>query len=244
MVGNMKWKSPCVRCFDELGFEPRKMTFLMGEFDEEGRVRLVCEKQHNTVVIVDATRHQILLTSGGMAFLSGFANEAVAVLNTALERAYEHFIRVVCRAKGIEVKLAWPQVGAQSERQFGAFVFLYLLTEGVAPQQTSELAAIRNRVVHKGEIVNDRVAETFGEEVFKRIQLIETALYKYTDHARAELEEQLLAQEASLPPMPSNAVARVKMTSLEVSGDQVVGKVKSFRDFVESLREARLKGMS
>ncbi len=244
MVGNMKWKSPCVQCFDELGFDPAKMTFLTGEFDEEGRVRLVCEKRHNTVVIVDATRHQILLTSGGMAFLSGFANEAVAMLNTALERAYEHFIRVVCRAKGIDAKLVWPQVGAQSERQFGAFVFLYLLTEGVAPPQASELAAIRNRVVHKGEIVNDRVAGTFGEEVFKRIQLIETALHKYTDQARAELDEQLVAQEASLPPMPSNAVARVKMTSLVVSGDQVIGKVKSFIDFVESLKNARLKGMA
>lgn len=240
----MRIKIPCVECAGEPGSNPGAMRFFWGEFDEEGRVRLTCNLKHETVVIWDAPRHQILLQSAAMAYLGGFANEAIAVLNTALERAYEFYIRVICRAKELSIDAAWKQVAAQSERQVGAFVFLYLLSEGSCPPPAHELAAIRNRVVHRGEIANSQTAAAFGEEVFKRIRQIEEALKKHAQHARAELDTDLAAQERTLPPMRPTAVARVKMTSVEVRGDQVVGEAATFHDFVASLREARMKNMA
>jgi hypothetical protein len=55
---------------------------------------------------LEAPRHHVLLYSAALAFIGGFANEAIAVLNTALERAYEHYIRVICRVKGADITSA------------------------------------------------------------------------------------------------------------------------------------------
>src|SRR5690348_16078313 len=127
----MKVPVPCIVC--SRGRKPGNLVFASGELDETGVVYAECEASHKTAVIYDARRYEVLLRSGAKALLGGFANEAIASLAAALERAYEFYIRVICRHRSIDDKqmvLAWKEVGSQSERQLGAFAFLYLIENG------------------------------------------------------------------------------------------------------------------
>ncbi|OKY76591.1 MAG: hypothetical protein BM485_05040, partial [Desulfobulbaceae bacterium DB1] len=54
----------------------------------------------------------------------------------------------------------WKQVTNQSERQFGAFLFLYLLEQKTEFDQKKykieELKKFRNKVIHKGYLPNEQ----------------------------------------------------------------------------------------
>lgn len=127
----MRVPVPCLVC--SRGRKAGELVLALGELDETGVIYAKCEESHQTAVIYDARRYQVLLRSGGKALLGGFANEAIASLAAALERAYEFYIRVICRKNAIDEKQmssAWKEVGHQSERQLGAFTFLYLMDNG------------------------------------------------------------------------------------------------------------------
>jgi hypothetical protein len=109
-------------------------------------------------VIFNARRHEVLLRSGGKALLAGFANEAMISLAAALERAYEFYIRVVCRQRKIgdeQIGAAWKEIGHLSERQLGAFGFLYLLENGEPLLLNKKITEIRNHIVHQGRIATE-----------------------------------------------------------------------------------------
>jgi hypothetical protein len=103
---------------------------------------------------LEATKYSILFDFGVIAIMDGYYREAISSIATSLERLYEFFIRVVCTKHAIpfeSVDKNWKHVGNQSERQLGAFCFLYLLETGkpaVLPKD--DWVQFRNKVVHKG----------------------------------------------------------------------------------------------
>lgn len=125
-----------------------------------------------------------------MALLDGYSREAVSSIASSLERFYEYYIQVVCLKHGImhETFLeAWKPVSRQSERQLGAFLFLYLLenkkplspvildarpsSEGGSPRIT--WTEFRNNVIHKGYIPSSEEVIAYGDLVYQFIyQLI------------------------------------------------------------------------
>jgi hypothetical protein len=130
-------------------------------------VHVDCPKGHRSIVLYDASRYQLLMTSASKALLDGYTNEAIAVFATALERTYEFFIRVVFRHKGIEdsaFDAAWKDVAKQSERQFGAFHFVYLSELGSVLPLNSKLAETRNKFVHSGNIASEEEARAEPQE--------------------------------------------------------------------------------
>lgn len=70
------------------------------------------------------------------------------------ERFLELFIRIVMKTKGTDDdKLAkgWKKVSRQSERQLGAFIFLYLMEFGDLPPLLGQAQIeLRNKVIHQG----------------------------------------------------------------------------------------------
>jgi hypothetical protein len=239
----MRIPVPCVAC-SKAG-KGGGLVFAHGELDASGVVYAECPASHRTAVIYDARRYEVLLRSGAKALLSGFANEAIASLAAALERAYEFYVRVICRKHSIDkgqIAAAWKEVGSQSERQLGAFSFLYLIDNAKPLPLSKKIPEIRNRIVHQGRIAKEDDAKEFGRLVFDRIRDIERALAKYPDATNAEVSAEAEAQKQSLP--LGMEYGSLRIMSMMAQAGQVTGPVESFDDYLKGLEQSVAKGLA
>jgi polyhydroxyalkanoate synthesis regulator phasin len=163
----MKLEIQCATCFKE-GVGAPSMTESV-EFRDDGRYKLTCPKGHTSVTILQQQRFELLFDIGAYAILDGYYREAVSSFSAALERFCEFFIKVICISKDIDwetVSTAWKHVSSMSERQLGAYIFMYLSEFGsLPPLLPNKMVELRNKVVHKGKIPSREEAIQFGQEV-------------------------------------------------------------------------------
>lgn len=242
----MLLRVPCPQCtVGKRPGDPGSLNFTDGEMDNSGVVYLTCSQQHSSAVIFDARRYQILLRSGAKAFVKGFSNEAIASFSAALERAHEFYAKVICRSRGVTpeiLKKAWGSVAKKSERQFGAFTFLFLLDQGQVLELDPKIPSIRNSVIHAGNIATQKEALDFGEMVFRRIRQIEVALESHEQAVGEEGERELKEQEQSVT--PGVGYARIKIQTVRVQGNLGVGVAETLSEYLDALRVSIEKGMA
>jgi hypothetical protein len=96
---------------------------------------------------------------------------------------------------------AWKLVSSQSERQFGAFVFLHAALVGTAPEVLSmKQREFRNDVIHKGYIPARAEALDYGERVRHLIETgIRTIHAKFPKEVGKAINLHLQAARASVP---------------------------------------------
>src|SRR5262249_12518231 len=137
MKGEILMKLPmvCMKCgFPKEGTPD--FTLYDAEVRDDGVYRFGCRCGHETVVVVQEDKLEILLEIGLNAIVDGYYREAVSSTTSALERFYEFYLRVVARHHGVPesaFEVAWKAMKNQSERQLGAFVTAHLLHESIAP---------------------------------------------------------------------------------------------------------------
>jgi hypothetical protein len=152
------------------------------EPQDNGLYRLVCRAGHETVTCVQEQKFEVLFDLALNAVIDGYYREAVASFTSSLERFYEFYIRVLCAKRGLDeatVGGAWKSVANQSERQLGAYLFAYLLENGlVAPQLPKSKVEFRNDVIHKGKIPSRDEALGYGQAVLEMIAPVLAALKK------------------------------------------------------------------
>ncbi len=146
------------------------------ELRDDGRYEFTCEKGHTTVTVLQEQKFEVLFDLGAYAILDGYYREGVASFTSSLERFYEFFIKAALFEDGLEeaaVAEAWKQVSSQSERQLGAFIFLYLkcFSEKPALLRQKQIK-FRNEVIHKGKIPSRNEAVEYGQEVLDAIRPI------------------------------------------------------------------------
>jgi hypothetical protein len=154
-------------------------------------------------------------------------------------------VRVVCREHGIEesqVASAWKEVSTQSERQLGAFSFLYLIESGETLPLNPEIPRIRNRIVHQGRLAKEADARDFGSMVFQRLRDIEGALRRYPASAEAEKKHEIENQEKSVPAGMEHGTLTV--WSMNTKDGEVIGPVESFDHYLEALQQSLTKGLA
>ena len=146
------------------------------ELRDDGRYEFTCEQGHTTVTVVQEQKFQVLFDLGAYATLDGYYREAVASFTSSLERFYEFFVKAVLFEDGLdEVTVAetWKQVSSQSERQLGAFIFLYLKCFAEKPSLLRQnQTTFRNEVIHKGKIPSRDEAVQYGQEVLDTVRPI------------------------------------------------------------------------
>lgn len=205
----MKVLVTCVTCMKEASKRFRTngtsipIQVLSAEMDDNGIVYVTCGKGHKTALLHTNRKHQILFESGCLALLGHYTNEAVSSFSAALERAYEFFIRVTFRKLGLSSVLlesSWKQVAAQSERQFGAFIFLYPVVTLESFKFSPRISELRNKVIHRGYIAcSDEVFE-YAREIFSLTRKIVQALDdKCPVEMWAEINEDADMQRKSIP---------------------------------------------
>jgi hypothetical protein len=97
------------------------------------------------------------------------------------------------KVKAAVIDAVWKQVAAQSERQLGAFIFLYTLHFERGPNLLhSKYITFRNDVVHKGRIPTRSEALDYGEAVLSVLGPILVEVQKeFPDGVRSTVFQQI-----------------------------------------------------
>lgn len=144
------------------------------ELQDDGVYELTCSQGHITRTVLQNPKFEVLFDIGANAILDGYCREAVSSFASSLERFYEFAIRVLAVNSQIneaQFKKGWAAVAAQSERQYGAFVFLWLFHVGEIPKLPETWhAKFRNDVIHNGKIPHRDEAIRFGDGVLNVIR--------------------------------------------------------------------------
>lgn len=238
----MRIKAPCATCMTTK--EDYRLELLDGELDDSGLIYVSCRNGHSSNIVFNARRYEILMQSATSALLDGYTNEAISTYATALERIYEFYIRVLLRSRSIGPGVseqAWKLVSAQSERQLGAFHFLYLIDEGHILELAPEISEIRNRIVHRGKIAKSDEALRFAKLIYERIRSIEVSLSKHTISMSAEQEYEIEAQKNIVPKDTDYVVLESFFVKIDKSGE-AAGHPETFTEYLAAVHQGKESG--
>lgn len=168
----------CMQCLQEQG-KPDDYVY-PAELQDNGLYWLKCRVGHETVTCLQEQKFEVLYDLAANAILDGYYREAVVSFTSALERFYEFYIQVILSKQNVpedQFNEAWKRVAAQSERQYGAYVFLYTAENGMPPPRLSNAnVSFRNDVIHKGKIPSKEESLLYGEAVLEVIEPILSAV--------------------------------------------------------------------
>jgi len=142
---------------------------------EENLYHFKCINNHDNLVEIQAFKFELLFESGLRAIKDNYLLESVLSLTASLERFYEFFIRIKMNSNGLISKdfdQLFNNIANQSERQYGAFLFIYGYTYKQNPPVLIKKKSVefRNKVVHKGYLPKEIEVLTYAEDVFNTIK--------------------------------------------------------------------------
>jgi hypothetical protein len=157
----MKLLIPCNQC---------NQTYVDVEITDDGVYHLSCANGHDSIVFLQQQQFEVLFEMGIMALLDGYNREAVTSFAASLERFHEFCIRMILAQNTIDlnkVNETWKSVSQQSERQLGAFYFLYLSQfKTVPPVIENKRVKFRNDVIHKGHFPKHKEVMDYGKYLY------------------------------------------------------------------------------
>ncbi|MGX9762082.1 hypothetical protein [Pseudomonas shahriarae] len=172
----MKLSMTCMKCAFEQPANPSYQAPSLVEVRDDSVYVVTCKKGHTSKIILQEQKFEILFQIGAYAILDGYYREAVASFTSSLERFYEFFIRAKLleeKCDDSSIESSWKHVAQQSERQLGAFIFLYTQTFGSPPEALKpNRVKFRNEVIHKGKIPTRQEATEYGQAVLDLIRPI------------------------------------------------------------------------
>jgi hypothetical protein len=189
----------------------------LADLEEDNAYVETCRNGHTMRMSLQNVRYELLFESGIVAMLVGFHREAVSSIASALERFFEFAVEVFSIRAGMApgaAASAWKLVAKQSERQFGAFAYLFLVNmkrpflEGSAWSEYQERARFRNGVIHEGKFPSRSDTEDYAKSVFELIRDTRAELVKLDGEAvkRAKWQHLARGQQAVVrkagPPQP------------------------------------------
>lgn len=168
------------------------------EYTEEGFYFFECKQGHKNFIMLQEERFETLFQIGANALMDGYYREAVNSFTTSLERFYEFCTKVFCKKNNITNDVFdknWKFIAKSSERQFGCFLFLYLIEFKEPPllkKDEDSWRNLRNEMVHNGKIPTREEALKYGEEV--RQFILKTILklqQEYSNEIQSLISENL-----------------------------------------------------
>jgi hypothetical protein len=225
-------------------------NFLEAELNDQGIYELVCSKGHKSLTFVQEQHFEVLFDMGGLALIDGYNREAVSSFAASLERFYEFCIRVISYSEDIEdeeIEATWKHIKNQSERQIGAFYFLYLTKFKKPPKAISnykingvDLVGFRNKVIHKGYIPKQQDALQYGEHLYNYMVDIllelrlecEDEIFKMVTHKQRIFFKGKESIEVPLTSMASPSMFGISSASDKLGKSTFHEELKSLGDSV------------
>ena len=193
----------CTQCMNESPGDKTKLYW--AEVTDDGVHHLQCSRGHRNCYLLQEHKFELLFELALNAVIDTYYREAVTSFASCLERFHEFAIGVFAENAKIaedEYKESWSLLAKQSERQLGAYVLSYLLSERVKPKVLSNKSVeFRNDVIHRGRIPSRDEAIDYGSQVlhvmFEPLRLLrrkyprqcEAVAVAATNRARQDLEK-------------------------------------------------------
>lgn len=181
----MRINLPCSQCVEE-GFKadrgkttPFVPTYPYWEYPEIELTQwpyyeTVCPNGHKHRITLSLELHELLFQQATYCIEDGYYREAVGTYHAALERFFEYATELLCLKlrKDFDFEPIWKKVRKQSERQLGAYYFIWACAIGECPVflDDNKKVPFRNQVVHQGRLVTKKEAYEYGEYVFNYIR--------------------------------------------------------------------------
>lgn len=177
---------------------------------------LTCKYGHESFVYLGIEVYEILFDRGIFAYSDQYYREAVVNFASSVERFHEYCIRLMlyaCRVQLDDVNKTFKSL-KYTERQYGAFVSLFVSLFKVSPPQigrikpNSEWSSFRNNVVHNGYFPT-------REETIQALSLTSKYIYEVTQYF-----------EESGKPFDNDTLYHYKHSSLDKIVDNLVEEYK------------------
>ncbi len=163
----------CLQC------EQEHRPINMSQINNNNIYTFTCENGHENVLVHQQEKFELLFDSGARAIKHGYLREGVSSIASSLERMYEFAIKVLSLELGVtfeEIEAIWKNVSRQSERQIGAFTFLYGIKFKHVPLLINKQVEFRNEVIHKGYFPSFEETIEFGQSVLDLMSSIVSEL--------------------------------------------------------------------
>ncbi|MCY8951437.1 hypothetical protein MOE28_16710 [Bacillus atrophaeus] len=161
----MKMKFFCLEC--------DLPTIIETEISEKNIYELTCNQGHKKNYIVQIQKFELLYELAAYALLDGYTREAVSGFAVAVERLHEYCIQILLIKNSVSKEnrdKTFKMVSRMSERQLGAFYYLYLNEFKEPPQPIPDTRTkFRNNVTHNGEIPTYEKTIEYAEYIFNYI---------------------------------------------------------------------------
>lgn len=185
----------CPKCTTKEKMTPQWYQDSLRDVADNGYYKTKCTCGFEFLTIIQQQKFELLFQIGAYALKSGDPRGAVSSFASSLERCYEFIIRtILCHNDIHEFLVAeiWKQVSSQSERQLGAFIFLYTQQVGMKPEMLHhKKVAFRNQVIHKGKIATRKEALDFGQAV---LDIERSLLVQVKAHCDRAMRQVVLSQ--------------------------------------------------
>lgn len=217
-------------------------TFIASsELNDTNVYEVRCPKGHESYVVLQQQKFELLFDIGACALLDGYHREAVSSFSSSLERFCEFFVRASFLQNGYEaseIEAVWNQVAKQSERQLGAYVTVYMRECGtVAPLLVSKSIEFRNKVIHQGKIPTRSESVAYGEAVLEVIRpALSIAKLKFQEGVHELTKSHMMAAHSMLKPGARVATSCMP-TIVSLSNAE---SSRSERNLEEALAELKL----
>lgn len=157
------------------------------EISDSGYYEFECINGHQSKFIVQEQLFELLFEIGISAIYDGYYREAISSFTSSLERFYEYYVKLMMYKNVVdekEIEATWKKVSNQSERQLGAFIFLYLAETRTMPTLLSDSnVQFRNTIIHKGKIPTRNQSIEYGQAILDHINPILNDLkINYSEH--------------------------------------------------------------
>jgi hypothetical protein len=159
----------CEKCVEEGKTSPPVTNSVAVPIVDGPTCEAKCDNGHIMLSFFQNRRFEILFEMGAIAIIDGYFREAVSDFTASIERFLEFYVRFSMWDRGVSepvVSPTWKEVSNQSERQLGAFLFLYALDYNrPANYLDSKTVNFINSVIHKGYIPKMDETVEFGNKV-------------------------------------------------------------------------------
>lgn len=237
----MRLVIPCMKCLQEFGRPSGE--FARVEFKDDGCYEITCSSGHTVVTVLQQQKFEVLFDIGAHAILDGYYREAVSSFTSSLERFYEFSTRVLLeKFTGSDdlFQVIWKTVSSQSERQLGAFIFLWAAhfkeSASLLPQS---MITFRNEVIHKGKIPSKDEAIKYGNSVLAvlrpKLKLLQE---NFPDQVRSSVSRQLQGS-AEKAGNHGQVVTMCVSTIISLSNGEPSHHEKTLEEHLISLSESR-----
>ncbi len=173
----MKIQLQCPFCKFAYSHNPNRKkigTNYLTIYNTESNISLINDMPagHSSAVYFTNYKFDLLFESALNAMHDYYYREAIASLTSSLERFFEYCIEILTiNLDQDNVEKTWKLVSNQSERQLGAFYFLFLNKFNFLPKflDTNDIS-FRNKVIHKGYFPEKEESYNFIKKVYEVVE--------------------------------------------------------------------------